>query len=121
MSFILLGFSQEADIRHFAFERVAADGKRTGFMVHADVPMARRFNIKIQDLPLMCHQILASHTEERGDSLIVTAEEMKLHAEGTAAAASAASRPGKRARTPNATGMSGIPGSITRTIGGEPR
>lgn len=101
MSFILLGFSQEADIRHFAFQRVAADGQRSGCTVHADLPMARRFNIKLQDLPLFCRQILNARTEDQTETVIITEEEMRLHAEMTAASLNTRA-PGKRAQTPSA-------------------
>jgi len=100
MSLILLGFSQEAEIRHFAFERVAADGTRTGCIVHADLPMARRFNVKIQDLPLICRRVLAAHTEDQRESVVVTADEMRSHAEGVAAS-TALGRAGKRPRSAN--------------------
>jgi hypothetical protein len=97
MSFILLGFSQEDNVRHFAFQRIAADGTRTGFTVHADLLLARKFNIKLQDLPLMCRQMLDSQPGPAEPAkLTFTADDMRIHLE-SATAASAANA-AKRAR-----------------------
>lgn len=94
MGFILLGFSQEDNVRHFAFQRIAADGTRTGFTVHADLLLARQFNIKLQDLPLMCRQMLDSRPDPADAAkLTVTADDMRIHVESTTAGtASSATR-----------------------------
>lgn len=87
MGFILLGFSQEDTVRHFAFQRIAADGTRTGFTVHADLLLARQFKIKLQDLPLMCRQMLDSQSDPADQAkFTVTADDMRLHVESITAA-----------------------------------
>jgi hypothetical protein len=98
MVFILLGFSQEDNIRHYSFERIAADGKRTEFTVHADLPLARKFNIKLQELPLMCRQILAAQPEGEDENVIVTADHLRLHLEGVAASIVQPTKRGRKAQ-----------------------
>jgi hypothetical protein len=86
MSFILLGFSQQDNVRSFSFERVDTDGTRSRFSVDADLLLLRQFDIKVQDLPLLCRQILDSqplNSEIR--KVDVTAANMRSHAEFLAA------------------------------------
>jgi hypothetical protein len=82
MGFILLGFSQENNVRHFAFERVAADGTRGKFKVNADLRTAREFKIKVQELPLICRRMLESQPVEIAvHDLTLTEDNMRLFAE----------------------------------------
>jgi hypothetical protein len=49
--------------------------------------LARKFNIKLQDLPLMCRQMLDSQTDPADQAkFTVTADDMRIHVEGIAAA-----------------------------------
>ncbi len=94
--FMLAGFSQSMGFRIFAFERVAEDRSRTTFTVQADLAVARRNGIALQELPLLCREVLfrkveAGHTLR---SFTFTEEDMKLlsSARDTARAAAAFKR-----------------------------
>jgi hypothetical protein len=88
MSFILLGFSQEDNVRHFAFERVGADGTRGKFKVNADLRIVREFKIKVQELPLICRRMLESQPVEiEAQDLTLTEANMRLFAEPVVVAA----------------------------------
>ena len=56
--FMLTGFSQSVGFRIFTFERVAEDRSRIAFTVKADLAVARRNNIPLQELPLLCREVL---------------------------------------------------------------
>ena len=58
--FKLLGFSQQGNIRQFLFQRDDS-GDRSVCTVNADLALARKFNLAVQDLPLFCTRLL--HTE----------------------------------------------------------
>ena len=92
MGFILKGFTQEMGIRVFAFERVGEDQTRTECTVSADLALTRRYDIRVQDLPLLCRLFLERH-EAADDTrrFIFTEGEMSSHATKCKAAADAAS------------------------------
>jgi hypothetical protein len=88
MAFILLGFSQENTVRHFAFERIGADGTRGQFKVDADLRMVREFKIKVQELPLICRRMLESQPVEiEAQALTLTEDNVRLFAEPIVVAA----------------------------------
>jgi hypothetical protein len=88
MAFILLGFSQENTVRHFAFERIGADGTRGQFQVDADLQLVKQFNIKVQELPLICRRMLESQpVEMAAQELTLTEDNMRLFAEPIVVAA----------------------------------
>jgi len=91
MQFILVGFSQGNGFRIFSFEGIAADRTRTGFTVQADLGLIGRYGIRLQDLPLLCRELLDRRDEsEEKHTLTFTEEEMRLHADSRAAAREAA-------------------------------
>ena len=53
MDFVLTGFRQDANVRHFAFQRVAGDHSRTEFTVSADMSLLVKHKIPLQELPLL--------------------------------------------------------------------
>lgn len=63
MQFILRGFSQVVALRVFAFEGIAADRTRALFTVSADLALARRYRIRLQELPLLCRSVLERVTK----------------------------------------------------------
>jgi hypothetical protein len=58
MEFVLTGFTRDTGFRVFAFEGIAADRSRTAFSVRADLALIRAHGIMIQDLPLLCRELL---------------------------------------------------------------
>ena len=58
MSFILTGFRQDMAFRVFAFERRETTRSRMAFTVKADLGLIRRYDIRVQELPLLCRSLL---------------------------------------------------------------
>lgn len=84
--FVLTGFSQALGIRTFAFEGIASDQTRTRFTVSADLALARRYDIRLQELPLLCSDILDRRGEgEENRTLTYTEEDMRIYATSRAA------------------------------------
>ena len=99
--FILDGFTQERECRVFAFVRVGADRSRTDFIVRADLSLARRYGIQIQELPLLSRHILDKRGNlELSHSLIFTEAEMSKNATDCAAVRAAAAQKKKPWRRP---------------------
>jgi hypothetical protein len=119
MRFILQGFTQDTGFRVFKFEGIAADQTRTGFVVETDLALTRRYGIRLQELPLLCRELLERRDEaEQARTFIFTEAEMVVHASSQAAEREVRQRrnsmhraPGKQAgiawRTPqiNETGV----------------
>jgi hypothetical protein len=101
MQFVLTGFKQEREFRVFAFEGIAADRVRIAFTVRADLDLSRRYGIRLQELPLICREVLEQREEgEQMHALTFTEDAMRIHASDRAARASAA-RSKKPPRKPN--------------------
>ncbi len=81
MQFILAGFKQDAGSRVFTFEHVGTDKVRTEFMIRADLALAQKHGIRLQDLPLLCRGLLErGGEEEKNRPTVFTEEEMRVHA-----------------------------------------
>jgi hypothetical protein len=107
MQFVLVGFTQEEGFRVFAFEGIGEDRSRTKFTVRADLALIRGYEIRVQELPLLCRALLERvtqvttevATEVSGEepapqerTWIYTEEEMRLHASSCAEVRDAAQR-----------------------------
>jgi len=58
MQYILTGFTHDAGSRVFAFESIGEDRIRTAYSVRADLALAGKYGIRVQELPLLCRNIL---------------------------------------------------------------
>lgn len=75
---LLAGFKDRDGGRHFSFERVAADRTRTPIVVDADIALARKHNIRLQELPLLCVQMLESLDDVADrDAMTLTEDHMR--------------------------------------------
>ena len=91
MQYVLTGFKQEMGFRVFAFARVDADRTRTEYTVRADLAMSRRYAIPMQELPLLCRNLLARREDLQDASAITFGEdEMCQYASNCATARQAA-------------------------------
>jgi hypothetical protein len=101
MQFILTGFTQDTGFRVFAFEGIDTDSTRMPFTVRADLALIRRYDIRVQELPLLCRGLL-ERRDDGGETraLTYTEEEMRLHAVHCAAARQAAAQKRKQPRKP---------------------
>jgi len=99
MQFVLTGFTHDLGTRVFAFDRVGEDRVRTQCTVRADLAVARRYGIRIQDLPLLCRGLL-DRSDEAGETraLTFTEDQMRTSANERAAARDAAV---KKRKTPH--------------------
>ncbi len=105
--FVLKGFRQVVDFRDFTFERIEADRTRSTFTVRADLALARRHQIPLQELPLLCRAVLDRLQAGGAPGPLVFAEaDMRDYAAGVAerAAAAKARRPARRPRPTEAVG-----------------
>jgi hypothetical protein len=93
MSFVLTGFRQDLGFRVFAFERKDAAPGRIEFTVKADLGLIRRYDIRVQELPLLCRTLLErSETSEGARAMIFTEDEMRACADSRTAAKNEAAR-----------------------------
>ena len=81
MQFIFTGFTQDMGLRVFAFERMGADRIRTKYTVRADLALILRYGIRMQELPLLCRNLLELRDNggENG-TLTFTEDQMCLYA-----------------------------------------
>src|ERR1041384_3598862 len=99
MYFVLNGFSEDTGARVFAFDGITSERGRVPFTVRADLTLARRFGIRLQDLPLLCRSVLErGHEDQEKRDFTYTEEDMRLQAEHLAAREEAAkhSKPPRR-------------------------
>ncbi len=109
--YIFTGFSQTAGIRIYAFECVG-DGRRVDYTVKVDLALIAAYGIRIQDLPLLCRDLLQQRIEPVELScLTFTEQDMRSHAERRATAKEEALQKKKPARHPVNTN----PGASWRT------
>jgi hypothetical protein len=105
MRFILTGFTQELGFRVFAFERVDVDRIRTEFTVKADLSLIRRYDIRMQELPLLCRSLLERQdTTAEMRAVTFTEQDMLVHSKDSADARRAAAekrRPPRKPATEN--------------------
>jgi hypothetical protein len=101
MEFVFSGFRDVRTIREFSFERVADDRSRSKVTVDADMSLARKYKILMQDLPLLCRRLLDS-LEDNGFSERVTFSEQHMTALVNAAREAAERKPARRHRPPSA-------------------
>ncbi len=101
MLFTLAGFTQDIGFRLFSFERVAADRSRTVVTVRADLALARRYGIRVQELPLLCRGLLERcEGDEQNGHLTFTEDEMRVYANNCATAKEVAAANKKAPRRP---------------------
>jgi hypothetical protein len=87
MQCVLTGFTHNMGFRVFAFERIGEDRVRTKCTVRADLALARRYGIQVQELPLLCRSLLDRREEsDEIRSLTFSEEEMRARASERAAA-----------------------------------
>ena len=79
MEFVFTGFRQSNNFRHFAFEGVAEDRTRTQFVVGADLMLIRKYQITMQELPLICLRLLEA-SPDGPNTITFTEENMQTYA-----------------------------------------
>jgi hypothetical protein len=101
MRFILAGFTQDLGFRVFAFARTGDDAAGSEYTVRADLGLIRRYDIRVQELPLLCRGLLERREPaDETRSVVLTEEEMSLYAKTCSAARLAAAQKRKPSRRP---------------------
>jgi hypothetical protein len=84
--FFLTGFTQAAGIRSYAFQG-RVDASRVDYTVEVDLALIPGYGIRIQDLPLLCRELLQQQAQPDEKCVVVLTEQrMRSHAENLAAA-----------------------------------
>ena len=87
MHYKLLGFSENGAVRRFIFKK-AGDPTDPPYTVIADVALARKFNVPLQDLPSICARLLEAAGESpETRTLIVTDADLTVCAAANSAVA----------------------------------
>jgi hypothetical protein len=73
MVFALLSVTNEGSLRRFTFQ-LAGSGPRTTVVVVADMELVRKYEIPLQELPLLCVRLLQSWAAD-GDGTAVFSEQ----------------------------------------------
>lgn len=77
MTFTLSGFTEGNGLRRFAFQCVGNDRSRRMIIVRADVSLARKHDIRLQELPLICLRLLESFEDESiAEAITLTEDQM---------------------------------------------
>ena len=102
LQFLLTGFTQNAGIRVYTFDgRVEA--RKVGFTVEVDLSLIPGYGIRIQDLPLLCRELLQQRTQpDDVKAHIFTEQRMRSHAERITLAREDADRKKKSRRVEGA-------------------
>lgn len=71
------GFQDAAGVRQFAFDLIGEDRTHTTFIVTADTALARKYDIHLQELPLLCRRLLEEcRAEPPGQPISLTEQRM---------------------------------------------
>lgn len=104
MEVLLIRFHQVNGTRRFMFDCIGADRSKTRVIVSADVSLARKYDIRLQELPLLCRRLLDTMTEG-GLTPSITFTEDNMVAVQKAARDAAEKKPHKPPRPSPAAGQ----------------
>ena len=96
--FLLTGFTQSAGIRIYAFES-RVDARRMDYTVEVNLALIPGYGIRIQDLPLLCRELLQERAQlDEKCTVVFTEQRMRSHAEKLAVAREEAEQRKKQPR-----------------------
>jgi hypothetical protein len=109
--FILRGFSQTREVRIYTFEGIG-DGRRADYTVEVDLALIPHCGIRIQDLALLCRELLQQRVDPKEiSSVTFTEQDMRNLAERRATEREEAEQRKKPPRRP----ANANPGATWRT------
>jgi len=101
MRFILTGFTQDVGFRVFKFARTGDVEARSEYAVRADLALIRRYDIRVQELPLLCRSLLERRDPaDQTRTVTYTEAEMCAYSKDCAAVRHAAALKRKPSRRP---------------------
>jgi len=102
MQYTLTGFTHDRGFRVFAFQGIGEDRVRIEYNVRAEFALVLRHGIKVQELPLLCREILEQHDSGDGQrAFTYTEADMSRQEDARAALAAAEAKVRKARRIPN--------------------
>ena len=76
MVFALTSFTDESSLRRFTFELAGTGPPRTTVVVVADMTLVRKYEIPLQELPLLCVRLFESWTADADSTAVFSEKEM---------------------------------------------
>ena len=76
MVFALAGVTNEGSLRRFTFELAGSGPPRTTVVVVTDMALVRKYEIPLQELPLLCVRLLQSWTADADGTAVFPEKEM---------------------------------------------
>src|SRR5581483_7798890 len=76
MVFILTGFHQAQGIRYYVYQGQHEDRTSTEFTVDADVRLLPKYNIALQELPLLCRRLLENEHPDASRPAVTFTEDL---------------------------------------------
>lgn len=104
MEYHLEQFYESDSIRHFVFGCVRPDRSTATVIVRADTKVARKYEIRLQELPVLCRRLLDALPEGSFQPIITLTEEQMIVIQRTARAA-AEKKPHRPPRPSQAAGQ----------------
>jgi hypothetical protein len=98
MNFLLAGFKEGGGSRHYSFDCVASDRSRTTVIVGADMALARKHEIRLQELPLLCVRLLESLGDDGLRASITLTEDHMVAIQAEAKSSVTTRKPHKQSR-----------------------
>jgi hypothetical protein len=96
--FLLTGFTQNAGIRKYSFDG-RVETRKVGYTVDVELALLPVYGIRIQDLPLMCRELLQQRPQpDEVTAHVFTEQRMRSHAEKITLAREEAERKKKSKR-----------------------
>ena len=81
LQFFLTGFSQTAGIRIYAFQG-RLEAHRSDYTVEVDLALIPGYGIRIQELPLLCRELLQQGVQpDEAKAFVFTEQRMRSHAQ----------------------------------------
>ena len=80
MVFALTSFIDESSLRRFTFELAGSGPPRTTVVVIAVLALVRKYEIPLQELPLLCVRLLQSWTAGADSTAVLSEREMVEYA-----------------------------------------
>ena len=74
MEYQFAGFTHKGEFREFVFNGVDEDRRKTPFKVIADLGLSRKYNIAVQELPLLCRRLLERMPAGSGSQTLTFSE-----------------------------------------------
>jgi hypothetical protein len=101
LQYILTGFTHDLRFRVFAFTCVGDDRVRTDYKVKVDLGLLPKYGIRIQELPLLCREVLERRSGSDEQRTFTYSEaDMRLAADISASRAAALAQKKKVPRRP---------------------